>query len=72
MNFSLCTADDMTHAKIVAAALAAATVVVRIGIAGRGSSHAGESRMALAVPVSVAFTDVLIPGVAQELRRNRP
>jgi hypothetical protein len=37
MNFSLLTADRMTHVKIVAVALVAATVVTVVGLSARAS-----------------------------------
>ena len=43
MNFSLLTADRMTHVKIVAVALVAATVVTVVGL----TSRVGESNTSL-------------------------
>jgi hypothetical protein len=46
MNFSLLTADRMTHVKIVAVALVAATAVTVVGLTARvggdGSNFAGK------------------------------
>jgi len=41
MNFSLLTADRMTHVKIVAVALVAATVVTVVGLTARAGDPMG-------------------------------
>jgi hypothetical protein len=57
MNASLSTADRVTHLKIVATALAAATVVVWVGLFAHrngAASHDGSAQLYRSVPSSDA------------------
>lgn len=46
MNFSLLTADRMTHVKIVGVALVAATVVTVVGLTARVGGDSGSAAVA--------------------------
>lgn len=44
-NFSMLSADRMTHLKVVAVALVCATLVAGIGVAARVTDAAGDGRI---------------------------
>jgi hypothetical protein len=44
-NFSMLTADRMTHLKVVAVALVCATLVAGLGVAARVTEGASEGRL---------------------------
>ena len=61
-NYSMFTADRMTHLKIVVLALVCATLVAGIGIAARVTDSSGNVRMEATVikagaPVQASTTD---------------
>jgi hypothetical protein len=53
MNFSLLTADRMTHVKIVGVALVAATVVTVVGLTARVGGDSGSVAASKAQPTAV-------------------
>ena len=48
-NFSMLSADRMTHLKVVAMALVCATLVAGIGVAARVTDGAGDGRVEVTV-----------------------
>jgi hypothetical protein len=48
-NFSMLSADRMTHLKVVAVALVCATLVAGIGVAARVTDGAGDGRIEASV-----------------------
>jgi hypothetical protein len=53
MNFSLLTADRMTHVKIVAVALVAATVVTVVGLTARAGDPTSVASKSATAPTQV-------------------
>jgi len=51
-NFSMFTADRMTHLKVVAMALVCATLVAGLGLAARITDASPENRMSSAIRMS--------------------